>query len=200
MVAGQVEYTIGPSALANVNTIRPLRLFDGSFIRDSTNALVPMDTPLRMISRFEYMQFGNKTSAGIPNSIYYDSKIADPSSFVDPAAAGTTSPSTPVASLFVYTTMQTGVNRTIHVNAQRPLFAFGATSSIIDAAQEFDFPQEWYLALLNAVAADIADDYEVPEQRIARLEAARDRYLDGLYDWSVETPSTTFGAQIQGFR
>jgi hypothetical protein len=52
---------------------------------------------------------------------------------------------------------------------------------------EFDFPAEWYYYLVYALAADIADDNEVPEDRIARLERTRDSLRENLFDWSIET-------------
>ena len=183
LVANQRVYTVGPGA--DFDCVRPLRLFDGCFIRDSTNAASPVDTPLREISRQEYMQFGSKFQIGIPNSIYYDSKIVDPA---DPLK---TSPSSGWANLYVYTTLETGQARTLHLNVQRPLFVM--TSS----GDEYDLPQEWYLYLVYSLAADLADDYEVPEDRITRLEKRRDDLMNGLLDWSVETASTTFAPQTQ---
>lgn len=188
-VANQLSYKIGPSGAVDVVAIRPLRILDGSFIRDSSTG-TDNDTPLRMISRQEYLMYGSKGVTGIPNSIYYDSGIVDPSDDT------LTSPSEGYGTLFVYTPLQTGVARTIFANVQRPIFSM-STGSGPTAAQEFDLPQEWYLYLVYALAADLADDYEVPEDRILRLEKRRDEIRESLLDWSVETASTTFAPQAR---
>lgn len=183
-VAGQLSYKIGPSGVVDVVAERPLRIFDGCFIRDSSTG-TDVDTPLRIISRQEYLMYGSKSVTGIPNSIYYDSGIVDPS---DPLL---TSPSTGYGTLYAYTPLQSGVARTIFANVQRPIFSMTDGSGPI-ALQEFDLPQEWYLYLVYALAADLADDYEVPEDRILRLEKRRDEIRESLMDWSVETASTSF--------
>ncbi len=186
-VVGAVAYTLGPVAPAAVSTHvlcpRPLRLLDGSFIRDSTSG-TDQDTPLRMISRQEYLQYGSKSVTGIPNTIYYESGMTD-------AFDSTlTSPSTGYGTLFVYTPLQTSATRTIFANMQRPIFS--VSTSLGTSNEEFDLPQEWYLYLVYALAAELADDYEVPEDRIARLEGRRDQIRSDLMDWSVETASTSF--------
>jgi hypothetical protein len=178
-VANQSSYTIGPSG-ADVTTNRPLRVVEtGNFVRFTVGSQT-FDTPLRLISRAEYLQFGNKTSTGIVNSIYYDSKID--------AAAGLTSPGSGWGTLYVYVTPQSPQTPqyTVYINAQRPLYVMTASG------QEFDLPTEWFMYLMYALAAEMADDNEVPEARIARLEKKADEYRESLFDWSVETASTSF--------
>jgi hypothetical protein len=182
-VATQTTYTIGPVG-ADVTTNRPLRISEyGNFIRQ-VQAGVNLDTPVRVISRAEYMQFGNKTAPGVINCIYYDSQFN---------TATTPSPSTGYGTLYVYVS-PSDTSRTVYLNAQRQLFDMTA------GADEFDFPPEWYYYLVYALAADIADDNEVPEDRIQRLERTRDKLNDGLMDWSVETASTTFAADTHAYR
>jgi hypothetical protein len=181
-VAAQVAYTIGPSG-ANVTTNRPVRIAEyGNFIRQVSGGQ-NLDTPLRVISRAEYLQFGNKGSLGVINTIYYDSQFN---------TATTPSPSTGYGTLYVYVA-PSDTSRTVYLNAQRQLFDMTA------GTDEFDFPGEWYYYLVYALAADIADDNEVPEDRILRLEKTRDTMLANLFDWSVETASTTFGADNSAY-
>jgi hypothetical protein len=174
-VVGQQVYTIGPVG-ANVTAVRPLRVMEGgNFIRQVIGTET-FDTPLRLISRQEYMGFGNKTASGITNSIYYDSKFT---------SGAVTSPGTGFGSLYVYTT-QFDATYTIYVNGQRPIYDMNS------GTDEFDFPAEWFMYLLYALCAEMADDNEVDEVRIKRLETRADALREKLFDWSVETASTQF--------
>jgi hypothetical protein len=180
MQAGKQNYTIGPSG-ADVIATRPLRvLLDGNFIRQVLNG-VNYDTPLRLISRSEYMQFGVKSSTGVPNSIYYHPGID--------AAGGTTSPSTGYGTLYVFVTA-VDATRTIYLNAQRPIYDMSA------AGDEFDLPAEWFLAIQYGLMAIIADDYDVDENRIIRITQLADRYLSEAVGWSTEEASTTFSPDL----
>jgi hypothetical protein len=175
MVVGQTSYTIGPSG-ADVTTTRPLRLFDGSYIRDATAPTCPIDTPLRLISRLEYLQYGNKSIQAIPNSVYYQPWIT---------SGSTTSPSTGYGTLFVYTTSQTTA-RTIYCNFQRPIY------DMTSGTDEFDLPQEWFKCLKFMLAGDLAFEYPQVDINWAReLRTEGKRLQDDLQDWSTETAPIT---------
>ena len=59
-------YTIGPTG-ADVTNVRPLKLMEeGCYIRDTSSG-TPVDTPLIVISRTDYANFGYKPSQGTPN-------------------------------------------------------------------------------------------------------------------------------------
>ena len=174
-VASQTVYTIGPSG-ADVTAVRPLRVVEnGNFIRQTISGQ-DFDTPLRLISRAEYMQMGNKTALGVVNSIYYDSKFD---------SGAVTSPSIGHGNLYVYVT-PLDATYTVHLNAQRPLYDMNSSTD------EFDFPSEWFMYLMYALAAEILDDNEGDEARIARLTATAEKYKEEMFDWSVETASTSF--------
>ena len=182
MVVGKQVYTIGPVG-ADVTTTRPLRLFEGSFIRSTQNSL-PYDTPLRLISRVEYLNYGNKNTQSIPNSIYYDSKID--------VAGGTTSPSVGYGNLYVYATLAQSIPYTIYGNFQRPIYDISA------ADQEFDLPQEWFRPLAFMLASDLS--YEVPNvapQVAADIRAEAKMQHDNVQDWSVETAAMTMQPDSQ---
>jgi hypothetical protein len=174
--ANKYTYTIGPSG-ADITAQRPLRLLDGAYIRYTpAGTTTPFDTPLRVISRQEYLQFGSKTSQGTPNSIYYDSQFN---------TATATSASTGWGTLYVYTNPIDSL-RTIYGNFQRQLF------DMTSSGDEFDFPAEAFLALRWGLAAELCDEYEVPEDRIKRVESKAKFYADELQDWSVETTPLQF--------
>jgi hypothetical protein len=168
-------YTVGPSG-ADITTNRPLRLIDGSYIRDNTNATTPLDTPLTLLPRLTYLQYGSKTTQGIPNSIYYDQQFN---------TATATSPSTGYGTLYVYSNPM-DANHIIYANFQRQLF------DMTGGTDEFDFPAEAFMALQWRLAAELADEYEVPEDRIKRIEAKAKYYVDALEDWAVEEGPTQF--------
>ncbi len=184
MVVGQVSYTIGPVG-ANVTTTRPLRLFDGNFIRNT--ACTPyIDTPLRLISRLEYLQYGNKSVQAIPNSVYYQPWIDD--------SGGTTSPSTGYGTLFVYTTSSL-TTQTIYCNFQRPIY------DMTEATNEFDFPSEWFRCLKFMLAGDLAwESPQVDREWVKELRGEGKRLQDELQDWSTETAAVTFQPDSQSYR
>jgi hypothetical protein len=183
MVINQFTYTIGPSG-ANVTTVRPLRIFDGCFIR-FTQAGITQDTPLTLLSRVDYLRQTAKNTQAIPNSIYYDAQIN--------TAGGVTSPSTGYGTLYVWTNPVDAV-RTIFLNVQRPIYDMNA------AGDEFDFPAEWFLPLRYGLAVLLLDEYEVPEDRAKRIIAMADRYHIDVQDWSVEEQPTRFQADTTPYR
>ena len=176
-VANKYVYTIGPSG-ADITSTRPLRLMDdGSFIRNNINPATPVDTPLIILSRTDYNNMGSKTSQGVVNSLYYQPGID--------VAGGVTSPSTGYGTLNVYVN-PLNTSYTIYGNFQRPIYTMSG------ASDEFDFPTEWFLALRYGLAEILADDYEVPDNRLMRIAAQAKRYHDGVQDWSVEQAKFRF--------
>lgn len=175
MVANKNSYTIGPTP-ADVVMPRPLRLFPGAFIRNT--ATTPnIDTSLTVISRSDFLQFSNKATQGIPNSIYYDSKIE--------MAGNLTSPSIGHGTLFVNSS-PIDSTRVVYGNFQRQLF------DMVNSNDELDFPSENFQMLRWNLAAELMDEYEVPEDRIARIERKAKYYRDKLEAWSVETTPMQF--------
>lgn len=84
------------------------------------------DTPLNIISRNEYMAFPDKTSTGIPNSIYCDSRIDRMTVNVWPACDD--------------------VKNYIKATVKMPIMDMDA------AANNPEFPQEWYECLTTNLA------------------------------------------------
>lgn len=173
MVIGQNSYTIGPVG-ADVTTTRPLRIFEGSFIRD-LSCQPYLDTPLRIISRKEYLQFSGKYTQAVPNSIYYFPGID--------IADGTTSPSTGYGTLYVYANPSQNT-RSLYLNMQRPIY------DMTTADNEFDLPQEWFRCLKFMLAGDLAFEYPKVDPVYARELRAMGRDLQNeLQNWSVEETS-----------
>ena len=184
MVVGQVSYTIGPSG-ANVTASRPLRLFDGSFIRD-LSCTPNYDTPMRVISRKEYLQFSSKTTQSVPNSIYYFPGID--------LGSGLTSPSTGYGTLYVYAAPSQST-RSLYLNCQRPIY------DMTGADNEFDLPQEWFRCLKFMLAGDLAYEYPKVDPAWAKELQGMGRDLQKeLQDWSVEDTPMYFQPDRMNYR
>ena len=175
MVTNQFVYTIGPGG--DVNTYRPLRALEGSFIR-TTCAPSPFDTQLILLSRLEYMQYSNKSATGVPNSFYYDPQMA-------PGPLTAYDPSLSKGVLRIWTA-PADTTRTIFLEVQRPM------QDITDAGQSFDLPLEWYDALTRNLAAMMADKYEVPEDRITRIKREADEALEYISNWGAQEQAPMF--------
>lgn len=174
-VVGKNTYTIGPTG-ADVTNVRPLRLMEeGCFIRNTISGQ-QLDTPLVVLSRTDYANFGNKLSQGTINSIYYQPAID---------SGLVTSPSVGYGTLYVYVT-PIDATHSIIGNFQRPIYIMN------NATDEFDFPAEWFLALRYGLAEILADEYEVPDGRLMRVREQAQKHHDNVQDWSVEQSKFRF--------
>ncbi len=184
MVQGQNSYTIGPVD-ADLIIERPIQLFDGSFYR-RTVAGVVTDTPLRILSRQAYEQIATKSVQGTLNSIFYAPTID-----IDPALPlYPTSPSIGWGTLYVF---YNSINSTdvVYINTRR------AVQDMISGGDEFDLPQEWFLPLRWGLAAELADEYEVPEDRCKRIFERAQLYRQQLENWQKELYDTNFAERRQ---
>lgn len=178
LIQNKYRYTIGPNADVDPG-YRPLRIREGSFIRQ-TCVDTPFDVQVQILSRIEYNQFANKPVQGIPNSVYYDPQQGpgpNPVNY-DPYAQGW-------GVLYVFPNPSDNMH-TIFLDAHRPL------QDIISVSQTFDLPLEWYQALIICLAAQIADYYEVPEDRIRRLKAEAQAAEDYISDWGAQEWAPTW--------
>src|SRR6185369_15822996 len=72
-VANQASYTLGETG-ADVTIPRPLRLFNGTFIRKTVSGVVT-DTTLENLSRQRYEQVKTKAVPGTTAAVYYEPSI-----------------------------------------------------------------------------------------------------------------------------
>jgi len=167
------SYTIGPSGAA-LTKPRPLRIVDGTFVRKGTT-----DTPVELITRQRYMQQVDKATAGTVSMIYYEPNI-------DTTSVGITSMGTGFGTLFV---MAPAVDNTytLYLNVQRPV------QDVTSGTDEIDLPVEWLMALKWGLAAQVADEYEVPEDRIIRVQKMAMMYAQDLEAWNKTQGSIAFG-------
>jgi hypothetical protein len=184
MITNKFVYTIGPGG--DVNTYRPLRAREGSFIRQTCSPTTNIDIQLILLSRLEYMQYSNKFAVGIPNSFYYDPQMAPgPLTAYDPTLS---------KGVLRIWTAPVDMTRTIYLEVQRPI------QDIASSTQAFDVPLEWYEALTKGLGAAVADKYEIPENRLMRIKAEAKEALDYITDWGAQeqapmyfTPDPQFG-------
>jgi hypothetical protein len=172
MVQNKYRYTIGPNADVDPG-YRPLRIREGSFIR-TTCTSSPFDTQVQILSRIEYMQFANKPVQGIPNSVYYD-----PQQGPGPNPVNYNPYSQGWGVLYVFPNPADNT-RTIFLDTHRPV------QDITAVGQTFDLPVEWYQALIRCLMVELADYFEVPEDRLGRLIRQKEQAEEYIANWGVQ--------------
>lgn len=146
---------------------RPLRIMN-ILRRDQSG----IDTPVYRISDTEYHDLSLKTSSGSINEFYYDPR-RDTN-----------------GKLYVWVT-SASVKDTLFIVFQRPFEDFDA------AADNPDFPVEWFRALVYALAYDIAPDHGIPLQERALLKIERDEIMDDAMYGDEEDTSVYFGVSAR---
>jgi len=182
LTQNQNRYRLGPPD-GDFPDYRPLRVMEGSTIRDTCSDN-PADVSVIVWSRVDYLSTSNKQATGVPNSIYYDVQMRDGIVSYDPAYGQ--------GILYVYP-MPADSSHTLFLNVQRPIQDWTA------ADQAVDMPEEWYLATTKYLAAEIADMWEVPHERIVRLKQEASAALEYIANWgSQEWAPMTFTPDYQG--
>lgn len=164
LVAGQLSYTIGPTG-ANLTANRPLRITDCNLRMNSTPTM-PNDIPLQRLSRQEYVMLGSKLSQGTPNSFYYDPQLGNG-----------------VLYLYLTPAAYDATNNLVKIWSNRQVLDMSSGTAT------FDFPQEWYQALLWGLADETSLDNQIPEEVADRIAARAKKFKDALEDWDREDAS-----------
>ncbi len=140
---------------------RPLMITgEDAFIRDSSNN----DRPVRVISRSEYYNTtGNKTSEGEIVEIYYDPQLTD-------------------GELHVFNEPD-DVTDSLHLICQFPL------EDMDSATDDFDFPQEWLLALQLNLSVYLATSFGTSSTEFKKLKVLADEALREAEAWDSEKTS-----------
>jgi hypothetical protein len=158
-VQGTTSYLLGTGG--TFTTYRPLRIIE-AYLRDSNNN----DVPLTAISRQEYLQFGMKSTQGVPNSFYYDKQLS----------AGV---------LYLYNT-PADATHTLHLVVQRPI------QDITASSDNFDFPQEWFQAIKWGLAEELAPEYGYNLNSMQMITMKAEKYLEDNISWDQEDAPTFF--------
>lgn len=164
LVASDKDYTIGPTG--NKVLDRPFKITQ-CWARNSDG----YDTPVELISKESYNFIYNKsvTTSSAPTQAMYDRTLTNGTLYVWPV------PNSTAASEY-----------TLYVEYQKPY------DDMDSSTNDFEFPQEWYLALLYGTAAILADFYGLnpTERRLLRDQAKM--YKDQALSADVTDESVYF--------
>ena len=119
-----------------------------AFVRSDDNT----DRPVRIISRDEYLSYSDKFTASDVVSIYYDPQLTN-------------------GVLYVFSPQEETVN-TLKLVVQYPVEDMDA------AANDFDFPQEWLLAVQYNLALVLAPSYGVRREQLQVIVPLAASYLE----------------------
>ena len=156
------SYTLGPSGDKVMD--RPIRILQ-AWRRDSNS----LDIPLEIITRSTYNDLSDKTTTGIPSQVYYDRTLTNGTLYVWPV------PNSTQASEY-----------TVRFEYHDPF------DDLDSATDDFEFTQEWYLALLYNLAAILADFYGLSPTERGMLRRSAKQYLDDALSADTEDESTYF--------
>lgn len=133
-------------------TPRPYRIIDVRFRQSSG-----IDIPMMELTKQEYQDLPQKTTAGIPTQWYFDPQQA-------------------TSSIFVWPVKATVTTETLRVTYQRYL------DDIDDLGNNIDIPAEWLSTLGYNLAARIADDYSRSGPAIDRIIARASALFERMAD------------------
>lgn len=153
-----------------VNISKPLRIISAYRSTGTT------DTPLTIITRDEYNRLGTKSNTGYPIQIYYDVQNTYGDLYVNPVPDATVA-----------------ADSTITLVYQRPFEDFDA------AADEPDFPQEWFDALKYGLATRLAPEYGVPVSERQLLLQEMTRIKQEALSMGTEEGSLYFTPDIRSY-
>lgn len=157
LVAAQANY-----ALATLFSKKPSRVL--SVRRKVTSGGV--ETPLLELSREQYFDQPNKTTASVPTSFYYDPQRATGALYLWPTASAATAAA-----------------QTLNVTYLRPIEDFDGSGD------DPDLPQEWTLALVYALAEQLALKYHRPPELRREIAERAAVYKAQIESWDTEPAS-----------
>ena len=162
------SYELGPTA--GVNGLVMSRPLDipKAFIRDSSGH----DSILTPISMTEYHDFANKAIQGTPNLYYYDRQEPD--------------------GVLNLLNVPTDALSSIHLKVVRQFYDMTASTD------NFDFPEEFFLALKWGLADEIALEYAVSQMDRQEIAIKAATYITDAFDGSEESTSVFFTANTRG--
>ena len=164
------DYTIGVSA--TVNTPKPLKVIQ-AFLHNTTTEI---DIPMRILTRQEYEQLGNKTSTGQPIQLFYEPLLT-----------------TGVLHLFPVPDTTSIANCTVKIIYQRPFEDFDVSTD------EPDFPQEWYDAIKFGLADRLAPEYGLALQERQDLRSRAKELRTEALGFGTETGSMYLQADLRAW-
>lgn len=167
-VANIGSYELGPTA--GVNGLVMSRPLDipKAFIRDSSGH----DSILTPISMTEYHDFADKSIKGTPNLYYYNRQEPN--------------------GVLKLLNVPTDALSSIHLKVVRQFYDMTASTD------NFDFPEEFFLALKWGLADEIALEYAVSQMDRQEIAVKAAAYITDAFDGSEESTSVFFTANTRG--
>ena len=167
---GGTGYTVGDILTLNSGTyVTPATIRVDSVV----NTFI--DLPMTLISQQEYNILGSKFSEGTVNSLLYK-------------------PWRDYGEVSVFLTPNTSAAATyeLHITLQRPIM------DITKPNENFDLPQEWFLALKWALVAELASDYDKTINDKGYYDNKALMLKNEVMDWDIEWTSTFFQPDVRG--
>ena len=127
------------------------------------------ERPVTVISRQEYMQLPSKSSTGEIVQVYFDPQLTS-------------------SKLYVFNVPNT-VDKTIECVGYFPI------EDMDSAANDFDIPQEWYLAVKTNLSVLLGPSYGARTEQMKALKAIAMEEKERVMGWDKEHTSITFGVE-----
>lgn len=159
-VSGTASYNVGLNQTVNVP--KPLKVTQAFYTRNN------VDVPIRLVTRDEYENLGNKTSQGTPSTLYYE-PLRDYG----------------VVHLFPIPDTSAPV---VTIIGQHHIQDFSVSTD------SPDFPQEWFEALKYGLAVRLAGEYGLNIQARSLLIREAERYMEEVLAFTQEEGSLYFMA------
>jgi hypothetical protein len=159
LVDGQAAYTLGPPTYNKALRIEEAFLRNTSGNPNNDQILVPF-------SRQEYEMLGNKFSPGVASSYWLNPQTTYSVITLYPV------PNSSVASTY-----------TLYLDIRQLI------EDVSDLDAVIAFPSEWFQCLVWGLAAETADDNQIPEQKALKLQGRAEELLDQMDAWDTEHTS-----------
>lgn len=147
---------------------RPLRIEAARRTRLFSNT----EVELHKWSRQEYMAQTNKGSRGTPTNFYYSPQLDNGEFYIWQTASS-------VQQLLKFT-MQTTIE------------------DFLTSSNNPDFPIEWANALIWGLAAQLGDEYQVPDQKMVRIETKAEYWMDKALGFDEEVTTMNVHPTFEG--
>lgn len=131
-----------------------------------------IETPMTRLSRQEYMDYPNKVNPGVPTQFFYAPEMLN---------------GVPQGQFYVYLNPQDSSSGA-RFTYMRPL-----QDVTTNPSQSGDFPIEWINAATWCLAAELMDEFDVPQDRWLRIKAKADEKLEMVKGWDREPEDIQFG-------
>lgn len=147
---------------------RPLAIMDG-VLRD----IDENDIPITLISRSDYYAFGDKSTTGTtPTQFWFNPSLTN-------------------ANLKVYPTPSNGKYRFVYTGQYQ-------IEDVTSANNDFDFPQEWYLAIQTNLSVLLTPSYGTNRDEFKKLVLIAQAEKERVMGWDKEQTSMFLQPAEQG--